>query len=292
MNLSLAVGVLMLGLKITAYFVTGSSAILSDAAESVVHVIAVGFAAFSLQLSFKPADKNHPYGHAKISFFSAGFEGALIGVAALGTIGVSIQHWVSGDPLRNVNWGVAITFLAAVINGALGTYLVRFGRHRDSLIIEANGRHVLTDCWTSGGVLLGIGLTTATGWMGWDSIFGILVACSIIRSSVPLVRQSVQGLLDEADPSTREEIEALLDEATASHGIRYHELRHRRNGDGHWIDVHLLFPEHTTVGEAHRRATEIERLLGERIKPFAEVQTHLEPLESHDSAHSTPTKNT
>jgi cation diffusion facilitator family transporter len=285
-NLSLGVGMLMLLLKFTAYWFTGSSAILSDAAESIVHVVAVAFAAYSLRLSFKPADASHPYGHSKISFFSAGVEGALIAVAALFIIYSSVRSWMSGLVLENLGLGTALTAVAVAVNGALGAYLIQAGRRRNSLILVANGKHVLTDCWTSLGVVIAVVLTMFTGWLPWDPIFGILMALNILWSGYGLVRESVAGLLDEADPAVRAEIERILTDETERRGIRYHEVRHRHSGAGHLVDVHLLFPESTPIGEAHRAATEIETILAQSIQPHAEVQTHLEPMESHDSAHS------
>ena len=149
MRLSLAVGFFMLATKTFAYWLTGSAAILSDAAESIVHVVAVSFAAYSLRLSVKPADRSHLYGHDKISFFSAGFEGAMIMIAAFYIIYVSIEKWISGLRLEHLGTGTGLTLLAALINGGLGFYLVNIGNKKHSLILEANGKHVLTDCWTS-----------------------------------------------------------------------------------------------------------------------------------------------
>ncbi|MRR37284.1 cation diffusion facilitator family transporter, partial [bacterium] len=168
MRLSLAVGLLMFVMKVGAYALTGSAAILSDAAESVVHVAAVVFAAYSLKLSYKPADENHPYGHAKISFFSAGFEGAMIILAAVYIIYESIHKWFLGLHLENLGAGTALTAAAAAINGGLGAYLVWLGRRKKSLILSANGKHVLTDCWTSIAVLVGLGLVLVTKWLPFD----------------------------------------------------------------------------------------------------------------------------
>jgi cation diffusion facilitator family transporter len=285
MNLSLWIGVLMLLMKVGAYWITGSAAILSDAAESVVHVAAVAFASFSLRLSFKPADKSHPYGHAKISFFSAGFEGGLIALAACFIIFESVRGWFAARPLENLGAGGLLTLAATLINGALGAYLIAVGRRRHSLILVANGKHVLTDCWTSLGVLVGVGLTLITGWRSVDSIVGIGMALHILWSGYGLMRESIAGLLDEAEPETTKKIEEILREETVRRGLQYHELRHRHSGESHLIDVHLLFPTGTTLAEAHRAATEIEEALSKRIEPFAEVHTHLEPLEQHDLDH-------
>ncbi len=288
MNLSLVIGVLMLVLKVGAYWLTGSAAILSDAAESVVHVAAVAFASFSMRLSLKPADKDHPYGHSKIGFFSAGFEGGLIALAACFIIFAAVRDWISGHALHNLGTGGLLTLAATLINGALGAYLIGVGRRRNSLILVANGKHVLTDCWTSLGVLIGVGLTMLTSWRAVDPIIGIVMALNILWSGYGLMRESVSGLLDEADPKTTEKIEAILTEETTRRGIAFHELRHRHNGDGHIIDVHLLFPNATPLTTAHRMATEIEETLSQRILPFADVHTHLEPLEEHDLVHPKP----
>jgi len=188
MNLSLAIGVLMLFMKVGAYWMTGSAAILSDAAESIVHVAAVAFASFSLRLSFKPPDKSHPYGHSKIGFFSAGFEGGPIALAACFIIFEAVRDWISGHPLHNLGTGGLLTLAAMLINGALGAYLIGVGKRRNSLILVANGKHTLTDCWTSLGVLVGLGLTILTGLRGVDPLVGIAMALNILWSGYGLDR--------------------------------------------------------------------------------------------------------
>jgi cation diffusion facilitator family transporter len=286
MTLSLVVGMLMLLIKVGAYLMTGSAAILSDAAESVVHVAAVSFAFYSLKISLRPADKSHPYGHAKVSFFSAGFEGAMIVLAALYIIFEALRKWIVGLELENLGLGTGLTVLAMVINGALGSYLIWVGKKRQSIILTANGKHVLTDCWTSVGVIAGLCLALMTGWLPWDPIAAIIVATNIVVSGVGLIRQSVSGLMDVADPQFHPQIVELLDRETAKHNIRHHNLRHRNLGSTYWIEVHLLFPESTTIGEAHRVATEIENVVAARLEPRAYVTTHLEAIEDHDDVHA------
>lgn len=285
MNLSLGTGVVMLLLKWGAFAVTGSSAILSDAAESVVHIIAVAFAAYSLRLADKPADADHPYGHAKISFFSAGFEGAMIVIAALYILYTAVAEWLGGLSLEHLGWGTLLTALAAAVNGALGGYLVWLGRKRKSLILEANGKHVLTDVWTSLGVVLALILTALTGWLPWDPICAIVLALNILWSGYGLMRQSMSGLMDTADPAVHERLTTLLAEHTARRGIEFHGLRHRNAGDRHWVEVHLLFPKGFSLSEAHAIATEIEQAVERGIEPGAHVTTHLEPADGHDEAH-------
>jgi cation diffusion facilitator family transporter len=285
MTLSLLVGLLMLVMKLGAYLITGSAAILSDAAESVVHVVAVSFAFYSLRLSFKPPDEDHLYGHDKISFFSAGFEGSMIVIAALYIMYEAITKWIGGLSLENLGMGTALTALAAAINGYLGFYLLRLGKKRRSIVLEANGRHVLTDCWTSIGVLVGLALTMATGWLPWDPIFAILVATNILFSGVGLIRRSLSGLMDTADPAVHKKLVGILDEETRARAILYHNLRHRSLGDLHWVEVHLLFPKDTSVQQAHRMATEIEHVIQEALEPGAYVNTHLESIEDHALVH-------
>ena len=286
MNLSLGFGILLFAVKITAYLLTHSSVILSDAAESVVHVAAVGFAAYSLRLSYKPADADHLFGHAKISFFSSGFEGAMIVIAALYIIYSAISNWLGGLELHNLDVGTALTALAVLINGVLGVYLVRLGRRKKSIILEANGKHVLTDCWTSLGALVGLALTLITGWLPWDPIFAILIALNILYSGTDLISRSFGGLMDKADPEVHQKLVAILDKESKKYGIEYHGLRHRNLGNAYAIELHLLFPENTSVRDAHRQATEIELAIEEAFSPRPYVLTHLEAIEDHHEAHA------
>lgn len=285
MRLSLVIGVVMFVLKVGAYLLTGSAAILSDAAESVVHVAAVIFAAYSLRLSYRPADASHPYGHAKIAFFSAGFEGAMIMLAAVYILYESVHKWMAGSQLENLGYGTLLTAAASAINGALGAYLVWIGRQRKSLILEANGKHVLTDCWTSIAVLVGLGLVALTGWQAWDPICGIVMAINILVSGGGLVRSAFSGLMDTADPEVDKALIAVLGTATEKGGVTYHELRHRNIGDAHWVEFHLVFPGNTTLVEAHRIATDIEREVERTLTPRAYVTTHLESALDHDEVH-------
>lgn len=285
MNLSLGIGLLMFVMKVGAYLLTGSAAILSDAAESVVHVAAVIFAACSLRLSYRPPDADHLYGHAKISFFSAGFEGAMIILAAIYIIYESIHKWLGGLQLENLGAGTALTAAAAVINGGLGGYLVWLGRRKNSLILEANGKHVLTDCWTSLAVLVGLALVMMTKWLPFDPICGILMACNILWSGAGLMKSAFVGLMDKADPAAQAKLTEILGRETRQRGLSYHQLRHRNLGDAHWVEVHLLFPEDVPLAHAHRTATEIEQVIESSLEPRAYVTTHLECASDHEVLH-------
>ena len=286
MTLSLIIGLLMFVIKVAAFGLTGSAAILSDAAESVVHVAAVAFAFYSLRLSYRPADEGHLYGHAKVSFFSAGFEGAMIIVAAMYITFEAVRRWLVGLQLQHLGLGTLLTALAAAINGVLGGYLTWLGKKRNSIILTANGKHVLTDCWTSLGVIVGLGLALLTGWPHWDPITAILVASNIVVSGLRLVRQSVGGLMDVADPERHRHIVELLDGATRREGIGYHSLRHRHMGDVYWVEVHLLFPQSIPIGQAHRIATSIEDAVASALEPRGYVTTHLEAIEDHQRVHA------
>jgi len=285
MRLSLGVGFLMLVAKSLAYGLTGSAAILSDAAESVVHVVAVCFAAYSLWLSRRPADPSHPYGHEKISFFSAGFEGAMIVLAAGYILYEAIHKWLHGPQLQNLGLGTALVAGAALLNGALGSYLISQGRRHGSLVLEANGRHVLTDSYTSGGVIVGLVLVMLTGWRPFDPMLAILVAVNILWSGGNLIRRSVGGLMDEGDPRIEAAIKSILDQRIANTGVTYHGLRYRNAGNTLWVEFHLLFPRGTALEKAHRVATEIEEHLEESLSMPAKIISHLETSEDHELVH-------
>lgn len=271
--------------KTYAYHITGSAAILSDAAESVVHVVAVAFAAYSMWLSHQPADESHPYGHEKIGFFSAGIEGGMIALAAIFIIYESVRRWVAGLHLENLETGTLFVVAATLINAALGGFLVWQGKRHRSLILVANGKHVLTDSWTSFGVIVGLVLVMVTGWLPFDPICGILVATNILWTGGRLIRQSVGGLMDEGDPRLERLLRETIGRETGTRGLAYHALRYRGSGTSVWVDFHLLFPRGVSVEDAHAQATEIETALQSVLDVPAHVTTHIEPAEAHDVVH-------
>jgi cation diffusion facilitator family transporter len=277
MNFSLAAAVVLLGAKVTAAVVTGSSAIYSDAAESVVHFLAVCFAVWALRLAHKPADETHHFGHDKVSFLSAGFEGAMISAAALLIFYEAVRQMIFGVRIENLGFGVAVTAAAAGVNLVLGLSLVALGKRSGSPLLRANGMHVLTDVWSSVAVLVALGLYKSTGWVWWDPIAAMLAALNILRVGYKLIRESLGGLLDESDPAMEKRIRDLLDAEVAKRGLSYHNLRHRHSGRTHWIEFHLVFDDILTVGEAHDSATEIEASVAELLHPHGRVISHLEP---------------
>lgn len=275
----------MLAIKWYAYLITDSSAIFSDAAESVVHIVGVGFAVYSLWLSLQPADQDHTYGHDKINYFSAGFEGGLIIIAACYIIYLSIERLIQGVQLSNIDKGTYFTFGASVINLFLGLYLVRKGKKTNSLILIANGKHVLTDSWTSFGVVGGLLLTWFSGWLPFDPIFAIIVAVNILWAGGKLVKESFSGLMDTGSEAIREKIINLLNEMSLDKKFEYHELRFRESGNVIWIEFHLLFPTSILLENAHLLATDIEHSIKSKFDKEVRIITHLEPVASHQKIH-------
>lgn len=277
MNISLAAAVVLLGVKVVAAVITESSAIYSDAAESVVHLLAVAFAAWALRLAHKPADETHHFGHDKVAFLSSGFEGAMISAAALLILYEAVRQVIFGVEITNLRLGAALTGTAAVVNLVLGLSLVNVGKKSGSPLIRANGLHVLTDVWSSVAVLVALGLIWWTGWVWWDPIAATLAALNILRTGAGLMRQSLGGLLDEADPEMEKRVCELLDRETSERGLAYHNFRHRHSGKTHWVEFHLVFDDDLTIGEAHDAATEVEAAVARLLQPDGRVISHLEP---------------
>ena len=286
MAASLAIAVLMLAGKMFAYVMTGSAAILSDAAESVVHIAATGVAGFSLWYARQGPDHTHPYGHGKIAYFSAGFEGAMILSAAAFIYYSSILELLEGPDLKHLGLGIIITGALCLVNLVLGLFLVRVGKTRNSLILVANGKHVLTDMWTSAGVVVGVLIVQMTGLLWLDPIVAILVATNILKEAVGLIYGASKGLLDQADPTKTPLILEKLNEAVAlGHITGYHQLRHRQSNDVVWVEVHLQVPGETSTDWAHTIATTVEDAIEAIFPDFTvNVTTHVEP-DQHDAAH-------
>jgi len=283
---SLLVAFLMLGGKMAAWIITGSAAILSDALESVVHLFATAFAAFSLWYASRPPDRDHPYGHGKIAYFSSGFEGALIMIAAFSILVTAVADIIRGPQIEQIGTGLLITGGLAVVNLALGLTLIRTGKKHNSIVLRANGQHVLTDMWTSAGVIIGLFLVQWTGIVLLDPIVAIILALNILWTAFRLMSDSYHGLMEAVDPTESAQIVELL-ERSVDNGVitGFHQLRHRRVNDRVWVEVHLLFPEAHSISTAHDESHRVEDAL-HRLFPSDQVvfTAHLEP-ESHDEAH-------
>lgn len=274
---SLGVAVVLLAAKVVAAVLTGSSAIYSDAAESVAHVVAVGFAVWALRVALKPADSDHHFGHEKAEFLSAGFEGGMISVAALLIFYEAAKQLWTGVKLEHLVVGTALTGAAAAMNLALGLTLVGIGKRQGSTLLRANGMHVLTDVWTSAAVLGGLLLILVTDWLWWDPIVASLAAANILRTGIGLMREGLRGLMDTTDTALDQEMTGLLARVTGERGLSFHNLRHRCSGRTHWVEFHLVFPDQMSIRDAHRAATEIESEIAALLVPRGRVISHLEP---------------
>ncbi len=249
--ISLLVGVLLLAVKFAAYAATDSIAVLSDAAESLVNVGAAVMLIWSLRIAAIPADAGHPYGHGKVESFSAGVEGSLIFIVALGIIYESAAALWSGPQLRNVNLGLFIVLAAGAANGALGVYLMRAGRASGSLALEADGRHVLADAWTSAGVVAGLTGVWLTGWNFLDPLAGLLVAAHLLVQGAGIVKRAVDNLMDAASPELLRELAARLSRAREDTWIEIHDLRAWYSGAALHADLHVVVPRYYNVEQLH-----------------------------------------
>lgn len=278
---SVVVGIVLLAVKLVAAALTGSAAILSDALESIINVVASVFAFYSVVLSAQPPDQSHPYGHGKIESFSAGFEGALIILAALAILWEAIPGFIAPAPLAQLDMGIFLVLGSAVVNAALGAFLIRTGHRTHSLALTADGRHLLTDVYTSVGVVIGLVLVWLTGWLVLDAITACAVALNIIFSGAGLLRQSVSHLMDAADETVLHSIVAELSRTRRSEWIDLHHLRSWRSGDRHHIDFHLTLPRYWNLEQCHATETVVEEWLVERLGGKGEALLHLDPCTPH-----------
>jgi len=280
--LSIAAALLTMGLKFGAYLLTGSVGLLSDALESVVNLVAAVIALIALTAATKPADERHHFGHGKAEYLSAGAEGLMILAAAAGIAYAAVDRLLNPVQLEELGIGLAITIVAAAINGAVGIALVRMGRRHHSLTLTADGRHQLTDLYTSIGVVIGVALVGLTGWLPLDSLVALGVAVNIAWTGVQLVRQSGRGLLDHALPVEETEAAiAALQAVLANYPpgtVEVHGLQTRESGRDRFISLHLLVPGEWTVDRGHDLCEEVEHTLSEAV-PRSMVHIHLEPIE-------------
>jgi len=275
--LSVAAAIITIGLKMTAWWITGSVGLLSDAAESLVNLAAAVMALILVVLAERPPDEEHAFGHTKAEYFSSGIEGALILIAAAGIAWSAWQRLMNLQPLEQVGIGLAVSLVASAINLAVALTLRNVGRKQRSIVLEADGEHLLTDVWTSVGVIGGVALVWVTGWLVLDPILALIVAANIVWTGVQLMRRSAQGLMDTSlSRAEREQIEHVLDTYRAQ-GIEFHALRTRQAGSRRFMSVHVLTPGSWTVKRGHALAEQIETELRNTF-PGMVVFTHLEPL--------------
>lgn len=276
---SVLVALTTIALKLAAWAVTGSVGLLSDAAESGVNLVAAIVALVVVGVAARPPDEDHAYGHDKADYFSAGFEGGLILLAA-GTIGyAAINRLLDPLPIEDVGVGVVLSLVAAALNFVMARRLMRVGAAEDSLVLTADGKHLMADVWTTGGVVIGIGLVAATGWNVLDPIIALLVAANIVFTGAQLVRRSAGGLMDRAlEPGELDRIDRVLT-AMTSDEVHFHAVRTRRSGRRAFISTHVLVPGEWSVQRGHDLAELVEARLAAEFDGPATVFTHLEPAE-------------
>jgi cation diffusion facilitator family transporter len=274
--------VLTMLLKVTAYALTGSVGLLSDASESGINLVASVTALVSLWYAALPVDVNHAYGHKKIEYFSSGLEGVLIIVAAFGIAWYAVRRLIVPQPLEALGVGTAVALVASLVNLVVAQWLLRVGRRHGSIVLEADGQHLMTDVWTSVALVAGLGLVALTGIEAIDPILALAMAANILHTGWGLVRRSFNGLMDHALPPAEQ---ALVREAIAANlepGTAYHALRTRQAGADRFVDFHLLVPGRTDVARAHRQAERIEGAVRAAL-PGTEVVVHIEPIEERGS---------
>jgi cation diffusion facilitator family transporter len=276
--LSIVAAVLTIGLKLGAYLLTGSVGLFSDAAESVVNLVTAVAALWALLYASRPPDEEHAFGHDKAEYFSSGLESALILIAA---VWIGITAWdrlMDPQPLQNVGIGLSITLVAAALNGGVALVILRAGRRLRSIVLRADAQHLLTDVWTSLGVVLGIATVQLTGWLVLDPLIGLLVTANILWTGVRLLRDTAQGLLDRALPPEDREVISRVLSRYEEKGIKFHALRTRASGPRRFISMHVLVPGEWTVQQGHDLSEQIERDLAEAL-PQSTFFIHIEPSE-------------
>ena len=278
MYLSIVAAIVTILLKFYAYYVTGSMGFMSDALESFVNLFAAVFGLVMLHISQRPADEDHEYGHGKAEYFSSATEGALILIAAFGIIWSAIPRIIEPKPLENINTGLLFSLLASAVNLLVGFILINNGKKKKSLLVEADGRHLMTDVWTSVGVIAGIVIVKFTGWLIIDPVIAILVALNIIYTGYKLISRSASGLMDAVIPEedTRK-IMAYLD-SLKEQGIDYHSLMTRMSGQRKFISLHLLVPGEWSVKQGHDMADQVEEAIIGLFDEPVTVSTHIEPV--------------
>lgn len=293
--ISVGVGLVLLAIKFTAYWMTESSAIFSDAVESIVNVVASLVAFWALALAHQPADKKHPYGHGKVEFMSAGLEGGMILLASVfifvRTIDVLLFHEIE---TAKIDLGLLLILLAMLINGGVGWMLVRVGKRQKSLALQADGHHLLADAITSIAVVVALGIVKWTGFLLADPIVAILISVYIAWMGLRLLKHSFGGLMDEQDQDDDRELTAILDSHVAAADppiCGYHKLRHRHSGRYHWVDFHISVPAELDVAEGHRIASAIEYEMEQHLGE-GNATAHIEPCLSSTCPRCTKTAST
>jgi cation diffusion facilitator family transporter len=285
-RLSFIISTLICAVKFVAWFVTGSLVILSDALESIINVVAAAFAWYSIYLSNKPRDREHPYGHGKIEFFSIGFEGAMILIAGFGILIQAVLFFFNPPELHALTAGIWLTLAGGVANFLLGFFLVRKGKVNNSLTLQGNGKHILSDSYSSLGVLVAIVLIMLTGYKWIDPIASAVAAAIIIYTGFKLMSKSVRGLMDEVDMKVVDELVAILKEQRQPNWIDMHNLRVQRYGNYYHVDCHVTMPYFFSLDEVHEEITKLDKVLNSNFqKGSIEFFIHTDPCVSSSCPH-------
>lgn len=287
LRVSLLVSLLSLAAKSAGFWVTDSTTALSDAAESIVHILAVAFVYYGFLLSSKPADEDHLYGHERVEFLSVGVEGVVISLAGFTIIYQSISHYLLGHTVQNIDLGIGFLVGAGLINYALGRYLLRVGREENNMIVVSNARHTLTDVWTSTAAVATLLVIRLTGWQVLDSLVGAALAMYILYEGFKLLRYAVDGLMDARNPEADRTIREVISGELPGEMTGVHNLRHRTTGQTTWIELHAVFREGVDLKNAHEDATRLEKRLINALQGDVIVTIHLEPAGHHEEMHKT-----
>lgn len=281
------VSLLSLVAKAAGFYVTDSTTALSDAAESVVHILAVAFVYYGFLLSSKPADEDHLYGHERVEFLSVGVEGIVVSLAGFTIIYQSISHYLLGHTVQNIDLGIVFLVGAGAVNYLLGRYLLKVGREDNNMMVVSNAKHTLTDVWTSAGAVFTLVIIRFTGWQVLDSLVGGALGIYILYEGFKLLRYSVDGLMDARNPEADRIIREIISEELPGEMTGVHNLRHRTTGQTTWIELHAVFESGVDLEKAHEDATRLEKRLINALQGDVIVTIHLEPAGQHEEMHKT-----
>lgn len=285
--LSIVTAIVIIILKVAAYLLTGSIGFLSDALESGANIIAAVITLVALLVAARPPDREHAFGHSKAEYLSSGLEGMLILLAALFIIVQAVSRLLNPEPLNQVGLGLIVSATAALANFVVAKILLRAGRQHRSEALTADAHHLMTDVWTSAGVIVGVSLVSLTGWLWLDPVIALVVATQIVFTGFKLIRGSANGLLDASLPEDEEAtVRTILDQFVDS-GITYHALRTRRAGAQRFVSVHIQVPGDWSVQQGHELLEDIEHQIRQSLSPVS-VMTHLEPVEDPVSWQDAP----
>lgn len=276
-RLSFLASIVILGLKFFAYAETGSTAVLSDALESIVNVLAAGMAFIIMRTVAKPADDDHPYGHGKLEYFSSAFEGGLIAFAGLAIAREAAISFFNGHQLQKIDLGLALSIFAAALNLLLGWYLLKVSRKYKSAALEASGHHVVSDVWSTAGTVIGLLLVKLTGLTWFDPLAAFLIAIQLLYSGYKIVRIAVSGLTDEVDESALLQLTQAFEDNRTDSTIDIHLLKIIRSGGFHHIDAHLVVPDYWSVTQTHELMERYEKAVVAAYPFDAEIAFHVDP---------------